>query len=76
MRGSFVLSDTSTRTEIEAVTDRWEAALARRDLDALVGTYAPDATLESPLVPHIPVQNQVYWGWRGVKLILDDASHR
>ena len=139
------MTETSTRAEIEAVTDRWEAALAGRDLDGLVGTYASDATLESPLVPHIlgtesgvlhghselrpflekvlartpPLRHyhrggfttdgrramweypraapdgeqmdfvevmeiedglirthHVYWGWRGVRVMLDDAYHR
>ena len=134
----------STFADIEAVTERWEKALSSRDLEALVATYAPDAVLESPLVPHIlgsesgvlrghdelrpflakvlsrtpPLRHyhregfmtdgrramweyprdapdgeqmdfvevmeiedslirlhHVYWGWRGVKVILDDAYH-
>lgn len=38
---------------VEEVTRRWERALADRDVEALVACYAPDATLESPMVPHI-----------------------
>jgi ketosteroid isomerase-like protein len=38
---------------IEDVISRWEHALGDHDADALLSTYAPDAVLESPLVPHI-----------------------
>lgn len=44
---------TTTSQDIEAVTREWEAALSSRDVDRLVACYAPDATLESPLVAHI-----------------------
>lgn len=44
---------TMTREDIEAVTRRWEEALAAHDVDGLLATYAPDAELESPLVPYI-----------------------
>jgi hypothetical protein len=39
--------------DIEAVTRRWEEALANHDAEALVACYAPDATLESPVAAHI-----------------------
>jgi hypothetical protein len=32
---------------------QWDAALASNDPEALLACYAPDATLESPLVPHL-----------------------
>jgi ketosteroid isomerase-like protein len=138
------MAGVSTNTTIEDVTRRMEAALSARDVDALLAMYAPDATLESPLVPHIlgegpgvvhghaelrpflekllartptlrhyysdgfltdgrravweypretPEGEQmdfvevmeiedglirlhhVYWGWRGVRIMLDDAHH-
>ncbi len=31
----------------------WDEALGRKDLDAALALYAPDATIESPLVPHL-----------------------
>ena len=31
----------------------WEAAFSSNDLDRLLGLYAEDAVLESPLVPHL-----------------------
>jgi hypothetical protein len=36
-----------------AVHEAWNDALARRDVDAVVGLYADDATLESPLVSYL-----------------------
>lgn len=37
----------------ERLYDAWAAAFANRDLDAAVALYAPDATLESPLVNNL-----------------------
>lgn len=45
--------ETAQATDIHDVIERWEAALGGHDADALLATYAEDATLESPLVPHI-----------------------
>jgi hypothetical protein len=44
---------TQPREAIEEVTRRWETALSDHDAEALASLYAPDAVLESPLVPHI-----------------------
>lgn len=44
---------TPEQTSIDAaqrVYDAWAAGFANKDLDAIVALYAPDATLESPLV--------------------------
>jgi hypothetical protein len=139
------MTDVRQREDIESVISRWEEALANHDAKGLLATYADDATLESPLVPHLtgrPVgalrghgelgpffdevvkrtpetrhyhrgsfftdgrramweypratpdgeqmdfvevmeiedglieHHRVYWGWRGVSVILDDAYHR
>jgi ketosteroid isomerase-like protein len=37
---------------IETVYRAWDEALGAKDLDAALALYAPDATLESPLVRH------------------------
>ena len=39
-------------TAVENVYKRWDEALGAKDLDAAIALYAPDATLESPLVRH------------------------
>jgi hypothetical protein len=42
------MTDVATR-----IYEDWDQALGRRDLDAAMRLYAPDATLESPLVRHL-----------------------
>lgn len=39
--------------EIERIYHDWDAALSKNDTEALLKLYAQDATLESPLVPHL-----------------------
>ncbi|NUP08899.1 MAG: nuclear transport factor 2 family protein [Polyangiaceae bacterium] len=41
---------TTPRAEIERVYQAWDDALGRKDVEAALALYAPDATLESPLV--------------------------
>lgn len=38
---------------IEHIYYEWDAALARSDVNGLLALYAPDAVLESPLVPYL-----------------------
>jgi SnoaL-like protein len=38
------------RRAVERVYEAWDAALGAKDLDAAIALYAPDVTLESPLV--------------------------
>jgi hypothetical protein len=47
-----VLSEKS-RDSIERIYREWDDALSRKDVEALLAFYAPDATLESPLVAHL-----------------------
>src|SRR3954452_6801673 len=47
------MTDVRQREAIEEVIARWEEALAHHDAEGLLATYAEDATLESPLVPHL-----------------------
>lgn len=39
--------------QFERIYDSWDQALCRKDPEALLALYAPDATLESPLVAHL-----------------------
>jgi hypothetical protein len=52
-RQDELASSSPCRTGIEAVVHTWEKALASHDLEGLLACYAPDATLESPVVAHI-----------------------
>jgi ketosteroid isomerase-like protein len=38
---------------IERIYREWDRTWSEDDLDAMIALYAPDATLESPLVPHL-----------------------
>ena len=47
---------TATRTsnaDIERIYREWDESLSKNDVGAILRLYAPDATLESPLVPHL-----------------------
>ena len=39
--------------DAERIYHAWDDALKRRDLEASLSLYAPDATIESPLVRHL-----------------------
>lgn len=43
----------ATRQQIERIYHTWDKMLAERDLEGALALYAPDATLESPLIPHL-----------------------
>ena len=40
-------------TPVERIYYEWDKALSNNDAQALLALYAPDATLESPLIPHL-----------------------
>ena len=39
--------------EIDRIYGEWDEALRTNDLDAILALYASDATIESPLIPHL-----------------------
>ncbi len=69
-------TEPTAHTEIERVTHAWERALASRDVDALVACYAPDATLESPLIPHILGTEGVCRGHEQLRPFLEKVLQR
>jgi len=50
--GITVVPDETTKA-VERVYREWDRAWSDDDLDAMIALYAPDAILESPLVPHL-----------------------
>jgi ketosteroid isomerase-like protein len=44
---------TLTTEEVEALVARMDAALVRGDVEAVVATFTPDATVESPMIPKL-----------------------
>ncbi|MEV6773350.1 nuclear transport factor 2 family protein [Nocardia sp. NPDC051030] len=69
-------ADSLSHTEIEAITYEWERALAAHDVDALLACYAPDATLESPLIPHVLGTEGVCRGHEQLRSFLTEVLRR
>src|SRR5262249_12367175 len=48
---SYAHPSPEQRQAIEQIYQAWDAALASKDVDAALALYAPEATLENPLIP-------------------------
>jgi ketosteroid isomerase-like protein len=46
-------SKQGSNTDVERIYRDWDEALSKNDAAALLKLYAPDATLQSPLIPHL-----------------------
>jgi ketosteroid isomerase-like protein len=46
-------TQSTTHETVERIYHAWDEALGRKDVDAALALYAPDATIESPLIPHL-----------------------
>lgn len=44
---------TANRNDAERIYRLWDEALGNKDLEAALALYAPDASIESPLVQHL-----------------------
>jgi len=67
--------------DLMAAADRiyreWDRAWSNDDLDAMVALYAPDAVLESPLVPHLLGTNVgICRGRAAIRSLLETAAAR
>jgi ketosteroid isomerase-like protein len=63
--------------DIEHVYREWDRAWSEDDLEAMLALYAEDATLESPLVPHLTGGNQGICRGRGeIRKLLEMAAPR
>lgn len=67
--------------EVEAQVERiyrlWDQYWSADDLEAMIGLYAEDATIESPLVPHLNGGNNGRLeGKAAIKALLDKAAPR
>ncbi len=45
--------DSKTTSAIDRIYRLWDEALGKKDVDAALDLYAPDATLESPLIAYL-----------------------
>ncbi|MBJ6724631.1 nuclear transport factor 2 family protein [Geomesophilobacter sediminis] len=65
------------RAMVEHVYQEWDRAWSEDDLDAMIALYAPDAVLESPLVPHLRgTSNGVCRGREAIRELLEIAAPR
>ncbi|MGJ4939468.1 nuclear transport factor 2 family protein [Bradyrhizobium sp. HKCCYLS1011] len=68
---------TETSNAIERVYSEWDRAWSNDDLDAMIALYAPDAVLESPLVPYMLGGDRgVIKGREQIRKLLDKAAPR
>jgi ketosteroid isomerase-like protein len=55
----------------------WDDALSRHDVEALLALYAPDAVLESPLIPHLlKVERGICRGRDEIRRLLEILAER
>src|SRR5262245_19958518 len=70
-------SATTAATPVEHVYFAWDDALSRNDKDALLALYAHDATIESPLIPHVrKTEKGVLRGHAEIQNVLDEVAAR
>ena len=63
--------------EVEHIYRKWNEAWSNDDLDAMIALYAPDAILESPLIPYLLKTNSgVCRGRDEIRRLLDKAAPR
>ncbi|HVW72325.1 MAG TPA: nuclear transport factor 2 family protein [Rhizomicrobium sp.] len=63
--------------DLERIYREWDRAWSQDDLDAMIGLYAPDAVLESPLIPHLlGGHDGVLRGREKIRALLEKAAPR
>jgi ketosteroid isomerase-like protein len=67
----------SETTPVERVYFAWDDALSRNDKAALLALYAPDAVIESPLIPHVlKSERGITRGEAEIRALLDEVAAR
>jgi ketosteroid isomerase-like protein len=64
-------------TDVERIYREWDRAWSDDDLEAMIALYAEDATLESPLVPHLlGTDTGICRGRQAIRQLLEIAAPR
>lgn len=64
-------------TPVERIYYEWDKALSNNDAQALLDLYAPDATLESPVIPHLmETQSGILCGHEQLRLLFEKVVER
>ena len=75
LRGA--LTPEHANADIERIYRDWDTALSRNDTEALLALYAPDAVIESPLIPHVlGTPTGICRGHAEIKRLLDAVAAR
>jgi ketosteroid isomerase-like protein len=70
-------TNTTATTPVERVYFAWDDALSRNDKAALLALYAPDAVIESPLIPHVlKSERGIVRGAAEIRALLDEVAAR
>lgn len=65
----------NSTADIERIYREWDEALSRLDVEKLLSLYAPDAVLESPLVPHLlKTQTGVLRGREALRALFEELA--
>lgn len=63
--------------DVEHIYREWDRAWSNNDLEAMIALYAEDATLESPLIPHLLGSDKGICRGRGeIRALLETAAPR
>ncbi|MBV9770033.1 MAG: nuclear transport factor 2 family protein [Bryobacterales bacterium] len=61
---------------VERIYHAWDEALSRNDATALTALYAKDATIESPLVPHLMGLDRALSGHEEIRAFWEKLAER
>lgn len=76
-RGKEDMNQEVLKATAERIYHEWDAALANNDIEALLSLYAPDAIIESPLIPHLlKTENGICKGQNELRNLLEKVAQR
>jgi len=66
-----------TQHDLERIYQAWDKALSDNDGEALIALYAPDAIIESPVIPHLlRTPRGICRGRAEIKALIDEVTRR
>jgi len=67
----------ASHIDAERIYHQWDDALSRNDVESLLALYAPDAILESPLIPHLlKVERGICRGHQEIRRLFEVLAQR
>ena len=63
------------KSTAEHIYHAWDKALANNDVEGLLSLYAPDAIIESPLIPHLlEIETGILRGRKELRLLIEKVA--